>query len=203
MLTQNQINTLKKSQEVHKLKLREERYAYIGLLSEYQLHPKGLVQTLCYTKLNPYQHFLFKRVLHGLNMYKKNDVEKMHWDKKRRIKKVWRKGQDVINEFKQYICFKQANDIFSIFDHSELAKGFVNQPFEYLPDLKNRMTLKELDLTYEDLILKFMEKGLLPKNFLILKPNGDQKSLKKNGSDKHPIQQIKKRVSAEKTNVSG
>ena len=105
MLTQNQINTLKKSQEVHKLKLREERYAYIGLLSEYQLHPKGLVQTLCYTKLNPYQHFLFKRVLHGLNMYKKNDVEKMHWDKKRRIKKVWRKGQDVINEFKQYICF--------------------------------------------------------------------------------------------------
>jgi len=42
-------------------------------------------------------------------------------------------------------------------------------PFEFLPDYKNKMTLKELGLNYSDLILKFMNKGLLPKNFYSLK----------------------------------
>jgi hypothetical protein len=41
------------------------------MLSEYQLFIKEPKQTLIYTKLNPTQHFLFKRVLHGLKMYKK------------------------------------------------------------------------------------------------------------------------------------
>jgi|TARA_R100000081_G_scaffold80217_1_gene47226 hypothetical protein len=191
MLSHDQQLILKQNQDILKLKQREERYAYIGLLSEYQLHPPSLIQALDYTKLNPYQHFLFKRVLHGLNMYDKTEIEKMHWDKKRRVKKVWRKGQEVLNEFKQYVCYKDANQIFSIFKHSPLAQGFLDTPFEYVPSIRNKMTLKEVNLTYEDVIIKFMEKGLLPKNFLSLKPHGNQKSFTKNGSKKQRVQQVK------------
>ena len=196
MLSQNQKELLEKEAEILELKKREERYAYIGILSEYQLHPQSLIQSLNYTKLNPYQHFLFKRVLHGLNMYDKLEIEKMHWDKKRRIKRVWRKGQDAINEFKQYVCYKNANKIFSIFKHSPLAKAFVDEPFEYVPSIRNKMTLKDVDLTYEDVIIKFMQKGLLPKNFLSIKPNGNQKSISKNVSKKQGVQQTKKKVLA-------
>lgn len=191
MLSQKQKQILKQNQDILELQKREERYAYIGLLSEYQLHPPSLIQSLDYTKLNPYQHFLFKRVLHGLNMYDKTEIENMHWDKKRRVKKVWRKGQEVLNEFKQYVCYKDANKIFSIFKHSPLAKGFLDTPFEYVPSIRNKMTLKEVNLTYEDVIIKFMEKGLLPKNFLSLKPHGNQKSFTKNGSKKQRVQQVK------------
>ena len=82
MLSEKQLEKLEKAKAIHKLKNREERYAYLGLLSEYQLHSKDLVQNLEYTRLNPYQHYLFKRVLHGLNMYTKDEVKFMHWDKK-------------------------------------------------------------------------------------------------------------------------
>ena len=43
----------------------------LGMLSDYQLISANLVQPIVYTKLNPKQHFLFKRILHGLKMYKK------------------------------------------------------------------------------------------------------------------------------------
>lgn len=202
MLSEKQLQKLQTAKEIHKLKHREERYAYLGLLSEYQLHPKSLIQDLEYTKLNPYQHYLFKRVLHGLNMYTKDEVKFMHWDKKRRITKVWKRGQDVINELKQYVCYQRANSIFSIFAKSEAGQQLLNQPFEYLPDYNNKMSLKELDLRYEDIIIKFMQEGLLPKNFLLLKSDPNEKGVKKNGSNCQGIHPAKKTVSNKSSNVS-
>ena len=38
-----------------------------------------------------------------------------------------------------------------------------------MPDYKNKMTLQELGINYEDIILKFMGVGLLPTNYLSLK----------------------------------
>ena len=102
-------------------------------------------------------------------MYKREEVAEMHWDKKRRITKVWKRGQDIINEWKQLISYKQIQPIFRIFAKSELGRGIYEMPFEYLPDYKNKMTLKELGINYEDLILKFIGKGLLPKNYFSLK----------------------------------
>jgi len=194
MLSQSQKKILEQDIAITKLKEREARYAYLGLLSEYQLHPASLIQELSYTKLNPYQHFLFKRILHGLNMFDKTEIEKMHWDKKRRIKRVWNKGQHAINELKQYVAYKLSTKIFSIFD-SSTAEYIINTPFEYVPEVKNKATLKEMGLTYEDLIIKFMSEGLLPKNFLSLKPNGNQKSFTKDGSKKQRVLKAEKAIS--------
>jgi len=130
MLTRKQQQLLEKQHHIEELKNRQERYTYLGLLSDYQLHPPSVIQSLSYTKLNPHQHFLFKRVLHGLNMYKKDEIESMHWDKKRRIKKVWRKGQDTINEMKQYVAYVRSQKIFCLFKHSNMGVNLLNEPFE-------------------------------------------------------------------------
>tara|TARA_R110002020_G_scaffold165825_5_gene353603 strand:+ start:2789 stop:3298 length:510 start_codon:yes stop_codon:yes gene_type:complete len=169
MLNEKQLQELKPKLEKFTQEREEARYTYLGMLSEYQLFIKEPKQILIYTKLNPTQHFLFKRVLHGLKMYDREEVTNMHWDKKRRITKVWKRGQNVINELKQFVSWQQVKPLFRIFTNSELGRAIYEAPFEYLPDYKNKMTLKSLSLNYEDLIIKFMGQGLLPKNYLSLK----------------------------------
>jgi len=158
MFTEKQLETLKVSQ----FKLKLER---LGIYNEYMQYDK----TLDYSKLNPQQHYLFKRVLHGLKMYTKDEIDKMHWDKKRRIIKVWKRAQDVINKWKQLVCNKDAKKIFSIFTASKLGKDLYEMSFEYLPDYRNKLTLKQCGIEYEHLIVKFIDEGLLPKNYLNIK----------------------------------
>ena len=179
MLSDKQIQKIKLSNQANQLSKRKERYEYLGLLSEYQLHPPSIINSFEYCKLNPYQHFLFKRVLHGLNVYKPEEVKKLHWDKKRRITKVWKRAQREINIWKQILCNKKVN--------AYLRKTFCNSPMalemasippeEVCEDYINKMTFKDLIITYEDVVLKFLSLGLLPKNFFTLKPNGYQKSI--------------------------
>lgn len=169
MLSKEQIKILNQEKSIEALRKREERYTYLGLLQTYQIQPKELVQKLEYTKLNSRQHFLFKRVLHGLNMYSKQEISKMHKDKKRRIKKVWMKGQTVINEWKQIISSKKVNAyLYHMFGDN--VKGIIEVPVtDILPNYRNNISLKDLGIKYEDLILKFISVGLLPKNFLSIK----------------------------------
>ena len=58
-------------------KRQEARYLYLGLLSAYQSIKQDLKQHIVYTKLNPHQHFLFKRIIHGLKMYKQDIMRKV------------------------------------------------------------------------------------------------------------------------------
>ena len=104
MLSNEQISQLKLNEKKDLLSKRIERYQYLGLLDEYQLHPPSIINSFEYNKLNPYQHFLFKRVLHGLNVYKPEEVTKLHWDKRRRVTRVWKRGQKEINRWKQTLC---------------------------------------------------------------------------------------------------
>ena len=158
-----QIQKIERERRLNKLE-------YLGILNDYQTITKNLVQTVIYSELNQQQHFLFKRVLHGLNVYKPLELEKMHWDKKRRIKKVWRRAQNVINSWKQMICNKRSNEILSIFTSSKLAKSIISTPVNETDEkFINDMQLKTLGITYEDLIIKFISEGLLPRNYYSLK----------------------------------
>ena len=179
MLTEIQLQKLKTNDAEVSLSQRQERYQYLGLLDEYQLHPDSIVNNLEYTKLNPYQHFLFKRVLHGINVYTPEEANKLHWDKKRRISKVWKRGQREINAWKQTICNKKINAYLrTTFQHSPLAMYMASIPAEEtLDDYKNKFTFKDLDIKYEDVILKFMSLGLLPRNFFTIQPNVNQEKI--------------------------
>lgn len=170
MLTQEQQQTLETEKNIRLLQQRRERYEYLGILNEYQTQPENLIQKLDYTKLNPAQHFMFKRVLHGLNVYTPEDVNKLHWDKKRRIKKVWLRGQREVNAWKQVLCNKQAQVIFSMFKRGTLAEQLNALSVDDVDyDYVNTLTFKDLGIKYEDLILFYMKKSLLPKNFLSVK----------------------------------
>ena len=170
MFTPQQLESLKELKQEITVTGIERRYMYLGILTEYQLYLKDSKQIIIYTKLNPQQHFLFKRVLHGTNMYGKEELTKMHWDKKRRIKKVWKRAQSEINRWKQTICNESANSFFKVFYNSTLARDILAIPVcETCDKHKNTISFKDLGIKYEDVILFFMGKGLLPRNFLSLK----------------------------------
>ncbi len=137
---------------------------YEGILSDYQLYAKD---QFTYSKLNPKQHFLFKRVVHGLNVYSNEEIKIMSPAKKKRVTKVWKRGQLEINFLKQTVCNEFCNKIFSIFSNSPLAKAMVTD--EVSANYINRFTLKQLGINYDHLIVHFMRKGLLPYNYLELK----------------------------------
>jgi hypothetical protein len=162
MLTQDQLTKIK----LQKIK---SHLNYLGLLEDLESLNIEPNKSIKYNKLNPKQHFLFKRVLHGHKMYNKEEFAEMHWDKKRRISKVWKRGQMVINEWKQLLSYKKSNEIFSIFESSKLAKKIINEPFVYMPDYINKLSFKSFGIEYEHLVIKFIAKGLLPKNFFDLK----------------------------------
>jgi len=143
---------------------------YLGILNEYQLYLKEPKQVIIYTKLNPQQHFLFKRVLHGTNIYNQIDLEKMHWDKKRRIKKVWTRGQKELNSWKQTVCNNSANKVLKVFYKSKIVKEILDIPVEETcENYRNNVSFKKLGIKYEDIILFFMGRKLLPQNYLQLK----------------------------------
>tara|TARA_Y100000389_G_scaffold204106_1_gene255026 strand:+ start:1210 stop:1725 length:516 start_codon:yes stop_codon:yes gene_type:complete len=171
MLNQEQQQLLRAEQAVIKLQKREERFMYYGIYESY-LANKSNIQKLDYTKLNPQQHFMFKRVLHGLNIYSKEEIRQMHSQKKKRISKVWRKGQNIINEWKQILCNKKVNNFLYVTfgEKSPFVKDLLEVPVTDVDSsYKNKCTLKDLGITYEDVILRFMHLGLLPKNFLSIK----------------------------------
>jgi hypothetical protein len=171
MLSQNQQKLLETEKAILKLKEREERFIYYGIYESYSAN-RNNIHKLDYTKLNPQQHFMFKRVLHGLNVYSKENIQSMHPQKRKRITKVWRKGQNVINEWKQIMCNKKFNNFLHVTfgTKSPFVKDLISVPVTEI-DSKyvNTSSLKDLGITYEDLILRFMYVGLLPKNFLLLK----------------------------------
>ena len=170
MFTNEQKKILKLEKQITELQNRKERYEYLGILSEYQIQPELIAQRLNYRKLNPKQHFLFKRVLHGLNVYSPEEQAKLHWDKKRRIKKVWQRGQREVNAWKQVITAKKVQTIFNIFTNTKFGKDINSIPVDEIdPTYINTVSLKDLNIKYEDLILFYMKKGLLPKNFLTVK----------------------------------
>ena len=122
MFTEEQLQKIKPNINNFEEERRIARFTYLGMLNEYQLYLQNNNKQLVYSKLNPKQHFLFKRVLHGLKLYKREEIEKMHWDKKRRITKVWKRGQNVINHLKQWVAYKQMQPIFRIFTKSNLGR---------------------------------------------------------------------------------
>tara|TARA_R110000765_G_scaffold5492_1_gene17204 strand:+ start:1396 stop:1890 length:495 start_codon:yes stop_codon:yes gene_type:complete len=164
MLNNNQITELDQQIAINKMKEREDRYTYLGLISTYQLYG---VKEFSYKTLNPRQHKLFKRVLHGFGAFTKDEVSKMHWDKKRRVKKVWQKGQKIVNAFKQQVANVYANKIFSMFDSCSFITDIPTAEVDY--NYVNINTLKELGINYDDLVLVFIQHGLLPKSFFNLK----------------------------------
>ena len=94
-------------------KSRTKKFEYSGKLAEYQTMAQNTTIQYEVDKFTPYQNYLYKRALYGLNGLPKEELEMMCPKKKHRINKVYLKGQNVINIYKQKLTIKYSNLIFN------------------------------------------------------------------------------------------
>lgn len=115
---------------------------------------------------NEYQNFLYNRALFGLGVYAKEEVVKMHPDKRKRIVKVQRRAQTVINLWKQSIVITLTNHLFkTTFPDSPITKELIEKFSTPDETYINRMPLKVLKITKQGIVEKFINDGILPHNF--------------------------------------
>lgn len=114
-----------------------------------------------------HQNFLYNRALHGLSMYKPEEVVIMASEKRKRIIQIHKKTQKILNLWKQEIVNRMANKFFTdVFPDTEITKclvecyGITGDP-EYI----NNMTFKDLKITKERIIAHLIQHKILPKNF--------------------------------------
>lgn len=124
---------------------------------------------------NEYQNFLYNRALFGLSVYPKEELETMHWDKKKRIIKVHKRAQTLVNLWKQEIVLALSNHLFTtIFPDSPITKELLGEELNGTDETYiNKMSLKLLKISKEMVIERFIAEGILPKNFNELVPNQD------------------------------
>ena len=140
---------------------REKEFEYLGLMETYQLYGN---KDFCFQRFNDDQRFKFMELLHGYGAYTPEELGKLSHNKKKKITKLYKKAQRLINIFKQEVCNLYARRILSNFKECE---AIALLPIESTDESYfNQCTLKELGLDYDHLTLLFIQNKLLPSNFL-------------------------------------
>jgi hypothetical protein len=115
-----------------------------------------------------YQNYLYKRALFGLKGLPENELTSICNAKKARITKVYKRGQRLINLYKQKLTIEFTNKLFlGLFPKSSLAKE-ISQDESLDESFINKLTFNELGITKLDIVNLFVEEGILPANFFEL-----------------------------------
>jgi hypothetical protein len=157
---------MKTQQKIKKLSTRKERTegtfsSFQELGNKFYSEKESSVQSYSPQERKK----LYERAIFGLNTYTEEELKKMHWQKKNRIKKVNKRAQRELNLLKQERLIALTNSIFSMFGNSKLATDIVEQHSKPNPKYINNMSLKDLELTRNDVADRLVEKGILPNNF--------------------------------------
>jgi hypothetical protein len=120
---------------------------------------------------NAYQNFLYKRALFGLSVYSKEEIDAMHYSKKKRIIGVHKRAQSILNVWKQELCHAfVSNFLLKIFHHSKFVKDYVQNFADVTdPEYISKTEFKDLGISKEDIIDKLINEKVLPYNFYELK----------------------------------
>ena len=131
-----------------------------------------MAETLKHKALNreqysAHQNFLYNRALYGLSIYTPEEVVIMLPEKRKRIIRLYKRTQKIINLWKQEIVNILANKIFTdIFPDMEFTKCLVEYyGTEGDPEYVNNMSFKLLKISKEQIIGKLIDSKILPKNF--------------------------------------
>jgi len=116
---------------------------------------------------NATQNFLYKRAMFGLSVYSPEEVEKMNFDKKKRIIKVHKRCQGILNIWKQRLCNEYTNRIFeTFFPNTEMGKFFYVTHCDTVdPSFMNTLNFKDMGISKQVIVEKLIIEGILPKNF--------------------------------------
>jgi hypothetical protein len=144
-------------------KLKQDIKNYMLAPSKYQEFEKD--------KYSPYQNYLYKRALYGLDSLSVEELNTMCSKKRSRIVNVYNRGQLVVNKYKHQVT-KQLTDklLGSLFPNSLLISEIIK--YEDIDNnYKNTLTFKDLSIEKDLIVDLFMTEGILPKNFLSLEKN--------------------------------
>ena len=120
---------------------------------------------------NEVQNFLYKRAVFGIKVYTEEQLNKMNHDKKRRIIKVHKRCQHVLNIWKQELCNEYTNRIFEkLFPRPEMSRFFyVKHRNTTDPTFMNTLNFKDMGVSKKQIVDKLIVEGVLPKDFYNLK----------------------------------
>lgn len=147
---------------------------YRGKLSDY--HINGHSKKISYNNanFNVYQNFLYNRAMYGLAVFSKEELETMHWEKKKRIKKVHVKTKATLNIWKQTISNALFQKFFApkfVNTNSEFGREFIElYQNDTDPEIEVLIPFTALGITKKHIISKLIQESILPKNFYELKP---------------------------------
>jgi len=155
---------------MEKLKNRIKNYQ-LDALKDYSQSLNDQKRYMSYESdvYSEYQNYLYNRALKGLNYLPKEEVLKMCKKKRKRITNVYRKAQNVVNLLKQQKTIEYTNMIFNaLFPETKLTQFLLNDK-SVDENYRNTLHFKDLNIHKSEIITIFIEKGVLPKNFLSLK----------------------------------
>lgn len=138
-------------------------------IQNYQLHGGKTYMKYEQDKYSTYQNYLYKRALYGLNALNEQELATMCNKKKQRITKVFQRAQSVLNITKQELTIHYTNLFFKTFFPKSPLTNILLECNETDEKFKNTLTFKDLNLSKDSIISIFIDKGILPKNFLDLK----------------------------------
>lgn len=144
-------------------KLKQDIKNYMLAPSKYQEFEKD--------KYSPYQNYLYKRALYGLDSLSVEELNTMCSKKRSRILNVYNRGQLVVNKYKHQVTKKLTDKLLgSLFPNSSLISEIIK--YEDIDNnYKNTLTFKDLSIEKDLIVDLFMTEGILPKNFLSLEKN--------------------------------
>jgi len=147
------------------MELQEKNLEYKGKIESYQIYKGNTYMEYEKDNYNSYQNHLYKRALYGLSAFTQEELATMCSKKKQRVNKVYKKGQNIINLYKQKLTNAYSNFIFkTLFPESPVTQFFVETE-ETDVEFKNTLTFKDLGITKDQIVGLFIAEGLLPKNF--------------------------------------
>ena len=94
------------------MEIQEKKLEYTGKIESYQLYRGETYMQYEQDSYNNYQNHLYKRALYGLSAFTQQELATMCSKKKQRVSKVYMKGQNVINLYKQKLTNAYSNFIF-------------------------------------------------------------------------------------------
>ena len=119
---------------------QKNKLEYKGKLEAYQLYRGNTYTEYEKDNYNGYQNHLYKRALYGLSAFTQDEIATMCSKKKQRVNKVYMKGQNVINLYKQKVTNAYSNFIFkTLFPESPITQFFIETE-ETDVEFKNTLT---------------------------------------------------------------
>ena len=112
------------------------------------------------------QNFLYKRALFGLSVYTQEEIETMHWQKRKRIQKVHKRTQRELNLWKQELINDWTNKLFNtLFPDQNITRYLIGEGSFVDSEFKSTVSFPDLGIQKEDIITKLISAGTLPANF--------------------------------------